>query len=73
MQAVVCTSNTLEDALQFSEVCRSQTPHIPFIYGKTAGVFGQVFCDFGSHFTITDTDGVRCLDPGQMCSCTQLI
>jgi hypothetical protein len=27
------------------------------IYGRTCGVFGQVFCDFGPSFTIFDVNG----------------
>lgn len=47
----------LEQALEYDGVCRGGG--VPFIYGKTAGVFGQAFCDFGDAFVITDTDGTR--------------
>jgi ubiquitin-activating enzyme E1 len=58
LQAVVCTDTSLEQALQYNEQCRSRSPPVAFIYGKTAGVFGQVFCDFGDDFAILDTDGM---------------
>ena len=63
LQVVVCTNTPLEQALQYSEVCRSVEPPVPFVYGKTCGVFGQVFCDFGSSFKILDTDGAMLFAP----------
>jgi ubiquitin-activating enzyme E1 len=43
---VICTIN---------DYCR--TNHICFIYTVTMSVFGQIFVDFGTSFTISDTDG----------------
>ena len=60
VQVVVCTSATLKQANEYDAFCRAQKPPIPFIYAKTAGVFGQVFCDFGPEFVIFDTDGAAC-------------
>ena len=60
VQVVVCTSATLKQANEYDAFCRAQKPPIPFIYAKTAGVFGQVFCDFGPDFVIFDTDGAAC-------------
>ena len=57
VQAVVYTKGTLAEAQQFDTFCRAQQPPVPFVYAKTVGVFGQVFCDFGPEFVITDTDG----------------
>lgn len=57
MQAVVYTKGTCAEAQQFDKFCRAQTPPVPLVYAKTVGVFGQVFCDFGPEFVITDTDG----------------
>jgi ubiquitin-activating enzyme E1 len=59
VQAVVCTNTSLADALEYNKICRSAMPPVPFILGKTCGVFGQVFCDFGGEFVITDADGAR--------------
>ena len=38
-----------------NHVCRQN--NICFIYSVTMSVFGQIFADFGTAFTITDTDG----------------
>lgn len=61
VQVVVCTSSTLKEANGYDAFCRTQSPPIPFIYAKTAGVFGQVFCDFGPEFVIFDTNGAPLL------------
>jgi hypothetical protein len=53
----VYTKGPLAQAQAYDGFCRSQQPPVPFVYAKTAGVFGQVFCDFGPEFVITDTDG----------------
>lgn len=57
LQAVVYTKGTCAEAQGFDSFCRAQQPPVPFVYAKTIGVFGQVFCDFGPQFVITDTDG----------------
>lgn len=57
MQAVVYTKGTCAEAQEFDKFCRAQQPPVPLVYANTIGVFGQVFCDFGPEFVITDTDG----------------
>ncbi len=57
IQVVVCTSASLEESKRIDEICRAQTPAIPFIRAETRGVFANVFCDFGPSFTVFDTDG----------------
>jgi ubiquitin-activating enzyme E1 len=57
VQVVVCTNATLELAQKYDAFCRAQAPPVPFIYAQTAGVFGQIFCDFGPSFVIFDTNG----------------
>ena len=41
--------------IKINEKCREG--NASFIYSLTNGVFGQVFCDFGSEFTVSDKDG----------------
>lgn len=53
----MCTSSSLKEAQQYDTFCRAQSPPIPFVYAKTAGVFGQIFCDFGPEFVVFDTNG----------------
>jgi ubiquitin-activating enzyme E1 len=43
------------DLIALNDKCR--TVGASFIYSITAGVFGQVFCDFGSEFVCADKDG----------------
>ncbi|KAL3334041.1 hypothetical protein AABB24_030682 [Solanum stoloniferum] len=56
-QAVVFTSTSLEDALEFNDYCHSHQPPIAFIRTEVRGLFGYVFCDFGPEFTVFDVDG----------------
>ena len=41
--------------MALNEACRNES--CVFVYTLACGVFGRVFCDFGSHFTVTDKDG----------------
>eukprot|EP01059_Diplonema_ambulator_P004685 TRINITY_DN1439_c0_g1_i1.p1 TRINITY_DN1439_c0_g1~~TRINITY_DN1439_c0_g1_i1.p1 ORF type:complete len:1077 (+),score=471.75 TRINITY_DN1439_c0_g1_i1:48-3278(+) len=53
---VVCDSS-LELACKVNDACRANTPPAHFIYGSVNGVFGSMFCDFGSDFVCVDTTG----------------
>ncbi|EJK64440.1 hypothetical protein THAOC_14819, partial [Thalassiosira oceanica] len=55
--SVVVVTVPLPTALltRLDEKCRSSG--VCFIYSLSTGVFGQVFCDFGEAFTVTDKDG----------------
>lgn len=56
MTCVVITIPLDKEVLfAINEKCREL--NASFIYSLTTGVFGQVFCDFGDRFTITDKDG----------------
>lgn len=56
---VVLTESTVEDKLEISEFCHQND--IKFIVAETRGIFGQIFCDFGSKFEVVDTDGETAL------------
>lgn len=60
-QVVVCTTSSQQEALAVNAIC-AQRPGgaIPFIWARTAGLFGAIFCDFGDKFTVYDTDGGPC-------------
>lgn len=49
------TDSPLAEAKRVNEICHQN--HTAFILASIRGVFGQVFCDFGSDFTVLDTDG----------------
>ncbi|XP_034022237.1 ubiquitin-like modifier-activating enzyme 1 [Thalassophryne amazonica] len=54
-QVVVLTDSTLDEQKHFGEFCHSQG--IRFIVADTKGLCGQLFCDFGEKFEVTDGDG----------------
>ncbi|EXB37970.1 Ubiquitin-activating enzyme E1 2 [Morus notabilis] len=56
-QAVVFTDISLEKAIEFNDYCHNHQPPIAFIKSEVRGLFGSVFCDFGSEFTVVDVDG----------------
>eukprot|EP00239_Pterosperma_sp_CCMP1384_P001938 CAMPEP_0197849798 /NCGR_PEP_ID=MMETSP1438-20131217/13250_1 /TAXON_ID=1461541 /ORGANISM="Pterosperma sp., Strain CCMP1384" /LENGTH=1008 /DNA_ID=CAMNT_0043462637 /DNA_START=225 /DNA_END=3251 /DNA_ORIENTATION=+ len=56
-QAVLLTDSTLDNALRLNDACHKHDPPVPFIKADTRGVFANVFCDFGSGFTVYDVDG----------------
>lgn len=41
--------------MEINDKCREL--NCSFIYSLTTGVFGQVFCDFGENFVVSDKDG----------------
>ncbi|XP_071717337.1 ubiquitin-activating enzyme E1 1-like [Rutidosis leptorrhynchoides] len=56
-QAVVFTDIDLKTAIEFDDYCHNHEPPIAFIKTEVRGLFGNIFCDFGPEFTVTDVDG----------------
>ncbi|RUS73735.1 hypothetical protein EGW08_018496 [Elysia chlorotica] len=54
-QVVVLTNSSLDEQLKLGEFCHGNG--IKFISASTYGLFGQVFCDFGPNFVVSDVDG----------------
>lgn len=54
-QVVILTNSSYEDQIRVGEYCH--TRNIKFIVAETRGLFGKVFCDFGTSFVIADADG----------------
>lgn len=54
-RVVVLTNSSLDEQLRISEVTHAND--IALIVADTRGVFAQVFCDFGSDFTVVDVNG----------------
>ncbi|XP_067683201.1 ubiquitin-like modifier-activating enzyme 1 [Haliotis asinina] len=54
-QVVCLTNSSLDDQIRIGEFCHSK--EIKFIVADTRGLFGQIFCDFGEGFVVTDVDG----------------
>lgn len=54
-QVVVLTRGTSEDWRRVAKICRSLS--VKVVFTKTCGLFGQIFCDFGSEFTVLDSTG----------------
>ncbi|XP_075220974.1 ubiquitin-like activating enzyme 1 [Lycorma delicatula] len=54
-RVVVLTNSSLDEQLRISEVTHDND--IALIIADTRGVFAQVFCDFGSEFTVVDVNG----------------
>lgn len=54
-RVVVLTESSMEEQMWISDLTHSH--NIALIVASTRGLFGQVFCDFGSNFTVTDVDG----------------
>ncbi|ESO10929.1 hypothetical protein HELRODRAFT_156323 [Helobdella robusta] len=50
--AVVLTDSCSMECQRIDQLCRNSG--IPLVMANAKGVFGQVFCDFGENFTITD-------------------
>ena len=55
LQVVVMTDSPLAEAKRVNDICHQN--NTAFILASVRGVFGQVFTDFGSDFTVFDTDG----------------
>ncbi|XP_005093732.1 ubiquitin-like modifier-activating enzyme 1 isoform X2 [Aplysia californica] len=58
-QVVVLTNSSQEEQIRIGELCHGKG--IKFIAAATYGLFGQVFCDFGEGFVVSDLDGEQCL------------
>ncbi|KAJ8366431.1 hypothetical protein AAFF_G00355620 [Aldrovandia affinis] len=54
-QVVVLTDCSLEKQHRFGDFCHSNG--IKVIMGDSRGLCGQLFCDFGEEFEVTDADG----------------
>ncbi|XP_076447725.1 ubiquitin-like modifier-activating enzyme 1 [Babylonia areolata] len=54
-QVVVLTNSKYDDQVRVGEYCHSH--NIKFIVAETHGLFGKVFCDFGTNFVVADSDG----------------
>ncbi len=54
-QVVVLTQSSTREQLEFGAFCHANG--IKFIVAETRGIFGQIFCDFGSSFEVVDPDG----------------
>ncbi|VDK87878.1 unnamed protein product [Dibothriocephalus latus] len=54
-QVVVLTRGSSEEWRELSEFCHKNS--IKLIAAKTCGLFGQIFCDFGEEFVVTDGTG----------------
>lgn len=53
--AVVLIDQSFDTQVTLSQFCH--TNNIAFLIGDVRGVFGQIFCDFGDSFVVTDTNG----------------
>lgn len=53
-QVVVLVDYDLNEQLKINEMIHDR---VHFISASTKGLVGQIFCDFGNEFTITDPDG----------------
>ena len=58
---MVCIDRSISVMLEVNNACRhrchSNSPAVPFVSVKTAGVYSQLFCDFGPSFMVVDEDG----------------
>lgn len=52
---IVLTDSSLEEQLTINEIVHDKK--IGFIVASTRGLFGQIFCDFGQDFVVTDVNG----------------
>ncbi|CAI9743336.1 ubiquitin-like modifier-activating enzyme 1 [Octopus vulgaris] len=54
-QVIVLTTSNLDEQQRINDLCRKFG--MKFIVASTKGLFGQIFCDFGSGFVVADVDG----------------
>lgn len=54
-KVIVLTNSTLEQQLRISRFTHQHG--IALIIASTRGLFGQIFCDFGDVFQVTDING----------------
>ena len=66
---VVVTDQSTTEAIRIDNFCHSH--NIAFVRAEIRGVFASLFCDFGSSFTVFDTDGEGL--PSTVECCVQLL
>jgi ubiquitin-activating enzyme E1 len=58
---MVCIDRSVASMLEVNDACRfrcqTDSQSVPFVSVKTAGVYSQLFCDFGPSFVVVDEDG----------------
>ncbi|XP_048874261.1 ubiquitin-like modifier-activating enzyme 1 isoform X1 [Brienomyrus brachyistius] len=54
-QVIVLTNSSLDEQIKLGTFCHSND--IKFILADTKGLCGQLFCDFGEEFKVTDCNG----------------
>lgn len=54
-QVIVLTNSSLEEQLRIGNLTHGKG--IKLIVADTKGLFGQLFCDFGAEFSVSDTNG----------------
>eukprot|EP00956_Cyclotella_meneghiniana_P020484 scaffold36296_cov115-Cyclotella_meneghiniana.AAC.12 len=58
---MVCIDRSTSAMLEMNDACRlrcrKHAQAVPFVSMKTAGVYSQIFCDFGPSFVVVDEDG----------------
>lgn len=59
-QVVVLTNSSIEEQLQIGDVAHKNG--VKLIVADTRGLFGQLFCDFGTDFSVSDTNGEQCVN-----------
>ena len=52
---VILVDYNTDDQIKLNKLCRKNS--VKFISARTAGLFGQVFTDFGENFVVNDIDG----------------
>ncbi|KAL5594368.1 uncharacterized protein BROUX77_007715 [Berkeleyomyces rouxiae] len=58
-QVVVLTNTPLKQQLAIAEFCHKNNIYV--VVADAFGLFGSIFCDFGSKFTVTDPNGEAAL------------
>jgi len=56
-QVVVLTNSSLDEQLRINEITHRTGQKL--LIADTRGLFGQLFCDFGADFIVTDTNGEK--------------
>lgn len=58
-QAIVLTNSSLEEQLRVGDFTHKNG--LKLIIVDTRGLFGQLFCDFGDDFVVSDVNGEQCI------------
>ncbi|XP_015787197.1 ubiquitin-like modifier-activating enzyme 1 [Tetranychus urticae] len=56
-KVIVLTESSLKEQKAISDFTHAN--NIALIIASAKGLFGQIFCDFGQNFTVTDTNGLE--------------